>query len=75
MASKRLSATAALAAAAIAILLYIVVAGAPSLWVEARTASLGFMWVARWVELLAQLLLLVAVLVTVSHIFEEGSAP
>lgn len=30
---------------------------------------------ARWAELLAQVLLLVAILVAVSHIFEESGAP
>lgn len=72
--SRRLSAAAAAAATVMAILLYSVEIGAPSTWTEARAASLGYMWVARWAELLAQLLLLVAILVAVSHIFEEGGS-
>ncbi len=72
--SRRLSAAAAAAAAVMAFLLYSVEIGAPSTWAEARTVSLGYMWVARWAELLAQLLLLVAILVAVTHIFEEGDA-
>ena len=72
--SRRLSVIAAAAAAAMAILLYRIEVSAQVVWVEARTASLGYMWVARWTELLAQLLLLVAILVAVSHIFGEGEA-
>jgi len=73
--SRRLSAAAAAAAAVMAILLYSVELSAPSTWAEARTVSLGYMWVARWEELLAQLLLLVAILVTISHIFKESGSP
>jgi len=72
--SRRLSAVAAAAAAAVAVLLYGVEIGVPTLWVEARTAPLSYMWVVRWAELLAQLLLLVAVLIAVAHMFREGEA-
>lgn len=71
--SRRISAAAAAVSAIVAIVLYAIEIPLPSLWAEARQVSLAYMWVARWAELLAQLLLLVAVLIAVSRMFEGVS--
>lgn len=69
--SRRLSALAAASAAAVTMVIFTLEASISPLWKEARVASLAYMWITRWVELLAQLLIVVAILAAVSHIFRE----
>lgn len=69
--SKLASLLTAAATTAVALALLIVEREVRPVWTAARAEPLSLLWTARWADMLAQLLLLVAVVVAISHLLSE----
>lgn len=66
--SKVASLLIAFVAIAVALILLAVEREVRPVWAEARELPLSLLWTARWADMFAQLLILVAVIVAVAHL-------
>lgn len=69
--SRLLTALTIVASVALALVILRLEEAVEPLWAEARTFSLALMWTARWIDVFAQLLLLISVIVAVSYLLSE----
>lgn len=71
--SKVISLLIAAVTTAVALTLLVVEEEVTPVWTSARAEPLSLLWTARWADMLAQLLLLVAVVVAISHLLSGVS--
>lgn len=71
--SKVISLLIAAVTTAVALTLLVVEEEVTPVWASARTEPLSLLWTARWADMLAQLLLLVAVVVAITHLLSGVS--
>lgn len=69
--SKWVSLLIAIVTTAVAITMLVVEEEVKPIWTKARAEPLSRLWTARWADMFAHLLLLVAVMVTISHLLSE----
>ena len=75
MAGRRLAPLAAALAAVISISALAIEVQLERVWESVRTVPLAYMWTARWIDLLAQAMILMAVVVAVTHMLREVIGP